>query len=123
LVERFERAPNPSIVGYLTGYEFLRDEAEKGTFESWDTEITEVRPSEINIPLPGLFREMRVRPTRDTMFIAVLKSWVVGSSLDGVEWTEIDRKTDTLLYYALSFPFANSTECRFIRLTQTGENQ
>jgi hypothetical protein len=40
------------------------------------------------------FHDMRVRPSRYTIKAAYLKSWVVESSLDFVNWTEIDRKTD-----------------------------
>jgi hypothetical protein len=67
---------------------------------------------------------MRVRPTHYTIRTAYLKSWVVESSLDFVNWTEIDRKTDTQDFYGwemASFPVSKSAECRFIRLTQTGK--
>jgi hypothetical protein len=51
---------------------------------------------------------------------------VVESSLDGENWTEIDRKTDNTDLaaspYAASFAIAGSPEGRFIRLTQTGLN-
>jgi hypothetical protein len=50
---------------------------------------------------------------------------VVEVSLDGDEWTEIDRKTGyddfDELPWAVSFAVSRSAECRFIRLTQTGE--
>jgi hypothetical protein len=62
------------------------------------------------------FRQMQIRPTRYTIRGA-LKSWHVESSLDGVEWTEIDRKIDN---WATSFPLSRVAKCRFIRLTQTG---
>jgi hypothetical protein len=66
------------------------------------------------------FHEMRVRPTHYTIKSERLKSWVVESSLDGVVWTEIDRKTDKAFYGQASFAVSKLAECRFIRLTQTG---
>jgi hypothetical protein len=70
------------------------------------------------------FKEMRVRPTHYTIMSVCLKSWVVESSLDGVNWTEIDRETDiegfrTHGWRVGSFGVSNSAECRFIRMTQT----
>jgi uncharacterized coiled-coil protein SlyX len=72
------------------------------------------------------FREMRLRPTHYTIKSYQLKSWVVESSLDAEEWTEIDRKTDSEDFKGwetVSFAVSNSAQCRFIRLTQTGNNQ
>jgi hypothetical protein len=50
---------------------------------------------------------------------------VVESSLDGEAWTRIDRKTDNKdfngCWETASFAVSNSAECRFIRLTQTGQ--
>jgi hypothetical protein len=73
------------------------------------------------------FHELRVRPTQYTINSFWLKSWVVESSLDGEAWTEIDRKWDNkdfnaMVYVTVSFAVSNSAECRFIRLTQTGQN-
>jgi hypothetical protein len=55
-----------------------------------------------------------------------LKSWVIESSLDGKVWTELDRKINNNDLkewpYAASYPVSDSTEFRFIRLTQTGNN-
>jgi hypothetical protein len=55
-----------------------------------------------------------------------MKSWLIESSLDGVTWTEIDRKTDNTdlkdTPYIASFAVENSAESRFVRLTQTGKN-
>jgi hypothetical protein len=71
---------------------------------------------------------MRVHPTHYTIKSAspALRSWVIESSLDGENWTEIDRKEDD---YNLrewpntaSFAISNSGECCFIRLIQTGKN-
>jgi hypothetical protein len=73
------------------------------------------------------FHKLRVRPTHYTIKSRSLKSWVVESSLDGEAWTEIDRKTDNTDFRAgewngtASFRIAESAECRFIRLTQTGK--
>jgi hypothetical protein len=51
---------------------------------------------------------------------------VVESSLDFMNWTEIDRKKDNYDFSegwaAISFAVSNSPECRFIRLTQTAKN-
>jgi hypothetical protein len=51
---------------------------------------------------------------------------VVESSLDGEAWTEIDRRTDNndlkRAPFWAAYAVSNLTECRFIRLTQTGEN-
>jgi hypothetical protein len=69
------------------------------------------------------FHKMRVRPTHYTIKADELKSWVVESSLDFVNWTEIDRKTDNQAFKngleTASFGVSNSAESRFIRLTQT----
>jgi hypothetical protein len=40
------------------------------------------------------FHGMRVSLTHYTIRSWLLKSWVVENSLDGVNWTEIDQKTD-----------------------------
>jgi hypothetical protein len=68
---------------------------------------------------------MRIRPAHYTIKTAWLRSWVVESSLDFVNWTEIDLKTDNedfkpLVPKKASFSVQKSAECRFIRLTQTG---
>jgi hypothetical protein len=74
------------------------------------------------------FRENRVRPTHYTIKSRWnrLKSWLVESSQDGENWTEIDRRTDNWDMngepWTASFAVCNSVECHFIRLTQTGKN-
>jgi hypothetical protein len=76
------------------------------------------------------FHELRVWPTHYTIRSGTLKSWVIESSLDFMNWTEIDRKTDNTDLKAglfdssriASFAISNSAECRFIRLTQTGRS-
>jgi hypothetical protein len=76
------------------------------------------------------FHEMRIHPTYYTIRAKYLKSWVIESSLDGVAWTEIDRNTENDDFRSTlseppkvaSFTVWNTAECRFIRLTQTGEN-
>jgi hypothetical protein len=71
------------------------------------------------------FHELRVHLSHYTINAPSLKSWVIESSLDGENWTEIDRRTDNTDLkandYIVSFAMSKSTECRFIRLTQTGE--
>jgi hypothetical protein len=68
---------------------------------------------------------MRVRPTHYIIRSGYFKSWVIESALDGETGTGIDRKTNNKLFKAgwrlASFPFLDSAECRFIRLTQTGK--
>jgi hypothetical protein len=67
------------------------------------------------------FGGMRVRPTHYTMNALGLNSWVVEASLDGENWTEIDRKTNRQVFSPFgvgSFTIMNPEECRFIRLTQ-----
>jgi hypothetical protein len=72
------------------------------------------------------FHEMRLCPTHYTIYCYDLKSWVVESSLDGRAWTRIDWKTDSQDFKGgcamASFAVSKSTECRFIRLTQTGKD-
>jgi hypothetical protein len=70
------------------------------------------------------FHGMRVHPTHYTISAYRLKSWVVDGSLDGINWTKIDRRRDNeILKYGnwvtRSFTISKSAECRFIRLTQT----
>jgi hypothetical protein len=69
------------------------------------------------------FHGIRIRPTHYTMEARALKSWVVEGSLDGANWTEMDRRTDNrnfkLAWRGASFAVANPVECRFIRLTAT----
>jgi hypothetical protein len=92
----------------LTSNSDFRSKDEPGQWICWD------------------FHEMRVRPTHYTIKSDSLKSWVVESSLDFVNWTEIDRRTnnDDLKEepHIRSFTVPKSAECRFIRLTQTGGN-
>jgi hypothetical protein len=71
------------------------------------------------------FQGIRCHPTHYTISACYLKSWVVESSLDGAEWTEIDRQTDNREFAdwnTASFPMSNVVEARFIRLTQTSAN-
>jgi hypothetical protein len=71
------------------------------------------------------FRAMRVRPTHYTIKGQYLKSWIVDGSLDFVNWTEIDRKTNTTDFtrgFATAlYAVSKSAECCFVRLTQTGK--
>jgi hypothetical protein len=65
---------------------------------------------------------MRLSPNHYTIRSGgYLMSWVVGSSVDGVNWSEIDRQTGNTVNQA-SFAVSKSGESRFIRLTQTGKN-
>jgi hypothetical protein len=70
------------------------------------------------------FHDLHIRPTHYTIWTALLKSWVVEGSLDGRNWTAIDRQTDNRAFETentVSFAVSNPAECRFIRLTQTGK--
>jgi hypothetical protein len=73
------------------------------------------------------FHEMRIKPTHYTIRSGALKLWVIESSLDGVHWTEIDRQVENVDVaekpWVASFPVANASESRFIRLTQTDKNR
>jgi hypothetical protein len=72
------------------------------------------------------FQNMRIRPTYYRIENPTMNPWIVESSLDGSHWTVIDRKTDNDLFWgtvASSFEIAEPTECRFIRLRQTGKNR
>jgi hypothetical protein len=58
-----------------------------------------------------------------------IKSWVVEGSLDGQNWTLIDRRTDNRDFTAgrlaqgrTSFACSHQVEARYIRLTQTDRN-
>jgi hypothetical protein len=73
------------------------------------------------------FGEMRIRPTHYTMTAQYPKSWIVEGSVDGSNWTEIDRQTDTNCFneghpITMSFTIAIPADCRFIRLSQTDKN-
>jgi hypothetical protein len=76
------------------------------------------------------FHNLRIRPTcyaiRSATVAGYLKSWVIEGSLDGQEWTEIDRRRDNkdLIgeHAVAAFEVSQSVECRFIRLRQTGKN-
>jgi hypothetical protein len=75
------------------------------------------------------FKGMRIRPTHYTLRSGTMdfpQSWIMDGSIDGNNWSEIDRRTgirDLVWRSAIqSFPVSNSIECRFIRLTQSGPN-
>jgi hypothetical protein len=69
---------------------------------------------------------MWIRPTHYTMTATSPKSWIVEGSIDGSNWTEIDRRTDNADFKkstnTASFPISNPVDCRFIRLSQTDRN-
>jgi hypothetical protein len=73
------------------------------------------------------FHEMRVRATNYSVTTTALRSWVLESSMDGENWTVIDRQTNTLYFKIAqprgwpteSFTIAKPLESRFLRLTQT----
>jgi hypothetical protein len=58
-------------------------------------------------------------------FCSDAKSWILEGSMDGVNWTEIDRRTDVEWdgsYSTRSFDVSESVESTFVRLTQTDKN-
>jgi hypothetical protein len=69
------------------------------------------------------FRQMRVCPTHYTIECKFLKTWVVEGSVDGDNWTEIDRHTNNQDFRTSSGPASfgvlKRMQYRFIRLTQT----
>jgi hypothetical protein len=70
------------------------------------------------------FKFDTLRPTHYS-FTSSAKAWVLEGSLDGVQWTEIDRRTGIDWdedRSRQSFQIFNSTDCNFIRLTQTDKN-
>jgi hypothetical protein len=76
------------------------------------------------------FHDLRIRPTRYSIRSGCAsspKSWVVESSIDGVNWILIESQTrnkDLVAKYAVgTYEVDDSRECRFIRLTQTDKNQ
>jgi hypothetical protein len=59
-------------------------------------------------------------------FYSDAKSWILEGSMDGVNWTEIDRRTDVDWpdHPSLqSFAVSKSVDCTFIRFTQTDANR
>jgi hypothetical protein len=73
------------------------------------------------------FGERRVRLFHYTIWSKWLKSWVIEGSMDGLNWAEVDRRTENddlkVSPNIASFALANPMECTFIRLTQTGESR
>jgi hypothetical protein len=70
------------------------------------------------------FKTDTVRPTHYSLR-SYAKSWRLEGSLDGVQWTEIDRRTDVDWDEDISrqsFAVFNSADCKFIRWTQTDKN-
>jgi hypothetical protein len=71
------------------------------------------------------FVELRIRPTHYTIWASRLRSWVLEGSVDGEIWKEIHRQTNSSHFKMgtmASFPVSNQMGCRFIRLTQTGQD-
>jgi hypothetical protein len=73
------------------------------------------------------FREMRAFLTAYTLWTVHLKSWDLEGSIDGENWTMLDQHVNSMHFShndprRISFRLAVPMECRFIRLTQTGEN-
>jgi hypothetical protein len=95
----------PSRVADLTSDSYFWSKNEPGQWICWD------------------FHEMRARPTHYAIRGEALKSWIVEGSLDGENWTKIDRQTDNQDFKehwnTVSFTVSKPVKSRFIRLTQT----
>jgi hypothetical protein len=88
--------------------------------DSWSTFLSQDEPNQwICFDFHGLW----VSPTHYAVRSHSLDSWLVESSVDGVNWVEIDRRTGVDPWVEKSFTVSNSDECHFIRLTQTGPNR
>jgi hypothetical protein len=75
------------------------------------------------------FREMRVCLAGYTFWSSGLESWVVEGSLDGENWTDLDRQSNWTGptrseggWNLPSFPVVTSVAFRFLRLTQTDKS-
>jgi hypothetical protein len=67
------------------------------------------------------FQEMRIRPDHYTLKCHGMRSWLVEGSLDGMNWTEIDRHTNSAVFKRWNthlYAVSNVVEFRFIRLSQ-----
>jgi hypothetical protein len=69
------------------------------------------------------------RSSSESTWTHLPTSWVLEGSLDGGAWTEISRQTGTSKFVdstgamnTASFPVSDSSEFRFLRLTQAAEN-
>jgi hypothetical protein len=102
-------------VADVTSESFLDSNDEPSQWISWD------------------FQKMVVQLTCYTIKSACLKSWIVEGSVDGKNWTEIDRETNNRHFDLRAwdywpgagigaFPVSNRAGFRFIRLMQTGKN-
>jgi hypothetical protein len=79
------------------------------------------------------FHELRICPTHYVIQSSSspvndvhLKSWIIESSMNGIQWTEIDRRVDNEELNGpdcvKEFAVSESLDCRYIRLTQIGPN-
>jgi predicted nucleic acid-binding Zn-ribbon protein len=71
------------------------------------------------------FQQRQIRPTDYRLWTRGLKSWILEASLDGENWTEIDRRINNPDFAGpnkASFHVCHPDQARFIRLTQTGRN-
>jgi hypothetical protein len=65
------------------------------------------------------FRQMRVHLTHYSIKPEDEMSWLLQSSMDGVNWTELDERHHSEPNQELQFAVSMPMECRFIRLTRT----
>jgi hypothetical protein len=96
--------------GLVSKADFFSDDRPNACI-TWDWTTTRIRPTHYTIATAG---------------IRLPKSRVIETSMDGSNWTELDRQTDYESWkengWVQSFPISNPVECRKIQLTQTGKN-
>jgi hypothetical protein len=72
------------------------------------------------------FGNKRINMGHYTLLNRAMKSWVIEGSIDGANWSEIDRQQDTDVFAIevnlVTFKAANHVEARFIRLRQLDQN-
>jgi hypothetical protein len=75
------------------------------------------------------FKNRKIRPTHYSLHAHsthYLRSWIFEGSINGSNWTELDRHTDdqtTNWNHPIgTFSISNRCECQFVRLRQTGAN-
>jgi hypothetical protein len=109
-------APTPQRVADLASGESFRSDNVKGQWICWD------------------FRDSRVRVTHYTIGAIALLSWIVEGSMDGWNWTELDRQQVRWDWDAgiapdvffdtgyITAAISTVARVRFIRLTQMAMN-
>jgi hypothetical protein len=106
---------SPTNLAAVSSRLIFSSKNEPGQWLQWDFHEMHVIPTQYSIQAHGSTRNG-----------SHLRSWVLERSIDGLTWTELDRRTHSDDFngpnsvHAFSIP--KSIECRFIRLRQTGKN-